>query len=71
MMDPLKIDARGLSCPQPVLLTMQALKKAPAAPCEVLVDNPTARQNVTRFLEKSGRHVTVTESGGEYVLKAE
>lgn len=70
-MEILKIDARGLSCPQPVLLTMQALKKEPSAPCEVLVDNPTARQNVTRFLEKSGKRVTVTEDGGDFLLKAE
>lgn len=70
-MEILKIDARGLSCPQPVLLTMQALKKEPSAPCEVLVDNPAARQNVTRFLERSGRKVAVTENGGEFLLRAE
>ena len=70
-MDFVKIDARGLSCPQPVLLTMQALKQQPASRYEVLVDNPTARQNVTRFLEKSGKTVTVTESGGDILLAAE
>lgn len=70
-MDFVKIDARGLSCPQPVLLTMQALKHQPAPRYEVLVDNPTARQNVTRFLEKSGKTVTVTESGGDILLAAE
>lgn len=70
-MDSVKIDARGLSCPQPVLLTMQALKQQPAPRYEILVDNPTARQNVTRFLEKSGKTVTVTENGGDILLAAE
>lgn len=70
-MDAVKIDARGLSCPQPVLLAMQALKNRPAPRYEILVDNPTARQNVTRFLEKSGKTVTATESGGDILLAAE
>ena len=36
-----KIDARGLSCPQPVLLTMEALKENKAR-YEIIVDNNTA-----------------------------
>ena len=47
------IDARGLSCPQPVLMTMEALKAAPEV-CQVLVDNATAKGNVTRYAQKAG-----------------
>lgn len=69
-MESVKIDARGLSCPQPVLLTMEAVKQGPG-PYEILVDNPTARENVTRFLKKSGKTVSVSESGGDYTLTAQ
>ncbi|MBP3587680.1 MAG: sulfurtransferase TusA family protein, partial [Clostridia bacterium] len=41
------VDARGLSCPQPVVLTMEALKKNAEA-YEILVDNQTALNNVSR-----------------------
>lgn len=61
------IDARGLSCPQPVLLTKQALANAPAA-LTVLVDNPTARNNVQRFAQHAGYQVQISEVDGDYQL---
>ena len=69
-MEPLKVDARGLSCPQPVLLTMEALKRE-APRYEILVDNHTAEQNVTRFLKKAGKTVTVSVQGDDITLTAE
>jgi TusA-related sulfurtransferase len=67
-MNKITVDARGLSCPQPVLLTMQALKQN--ADCwEILVDNQTALQNVTRNVKNAGKTVTVTESGEDYILE--
>jgi tRNA 2-thiouridine synthesizing protein A len=42
------IDARGLSCPEPALLTRQALQKAPSNVIIVLVDSVTSRDNVIR-----------------------
>jgi len=61
------IDARGLSCPQPVLLTKNALASKEAA-YQVLVDNSTAKENVTRFATNSGYAVSVEEKDGEFVL---
>ncbi|MGN0663588.1 MAG: sulfurtransferase TusA family protein [Negativibacillus sp.] len=61
------IDARGLSCPQPVLLTKKALASNENA-YEVLVDNATAKENVTRFANNSGYSVSVTEKDGDYCL---
>ena len=49
-----KIDARGLTCPHPVIFTMEALKTG-APRYEILVDNHTAQQNVTRCLKKAGK----------------
>ena len=61
------IDARGLSCPQPVLLTKKALDEGGAA-YEVLVDNGTAKENVTRFAQNAGYKVSVAEDGDDYRL---
>jgi len=52
------VDARGLACPQPVVLTRQALQNA-SGPFMVLVDNPTARDNVARFARSQGCAVEV------------
>ncbi len=61
------VDARGLSCPQPVLLTKQALASKGSL-YEVLVDNGTAKENVTRFATNNGYAVEVSEQDGDYVL---
>lgn len=61
------IDARGLSCPEPVIMMRDAMKSKEAA-YEVIVDNPTSRENVTRYAEHQGYKVAVTEKDGEYTL---
>jgi len=43
------VDARGLSCPQPVLETKSALESAGSGTVEVLVDTVTSRENVLRL----------------------
>ncbi len=61
------VDARGLSCPQPVVLTMEALKKKAEA-YEILVDNQTALNNVSRLVNNAGKTVSVTKSDQDYIL---
>ena len=61
------VDARGLSCPQPVLMTKNALASKENS-YEVLVDNSTAKENVTRLATNSGYKVAVAEKDGDYVL---
>jgi selenium metabolism protein YedF len=46
------IDARGLPCPQPVILTRNALQENDEV--TAIVDNETAQENVTRMAEKAG-----------------
>ena len=48
------IDARGLSCPQPVLMTVDALKTTTADRILVLVDTQASKENVSRAVEKQG-----------------
>lgn len=55
------LDCRGLSCPQPPMLTRQTLKKKENGILEVLVDSGTARENVARVAQSAGWQVTVEE----------
>jgi selenium metabolism protein YedF len=61
------IDARGLSCPQPVVLTKKAMEKADDL--TVIVDNATAEQNVARLAENQGMAVSVEEKGDGIYLR--
>lgn len=61
------VDARGLSCPEPVMLMLEAIDSHKDA-VEVIVDNATARGNVAHMAEERGRKVTVTEKNGDYHL---
>ena len=60
----------GSPVPSRFFLTMEALKQD-AARYEILVDDHTAQQNVTRYLQKAGKTVTVSESGDSVTLSAE
>ena len=48
------VDARGLSCPQPVLETKAVLDSAGGGTVEVLVDTVTSRENVLRLSGRLG-----------------
>lgn len=62
------VDARGCSCPEPVLMTKKVLDLSPEE-IDVLVDNNTAKENVTRFAKSRGYQVRVEELDGDFVLK--
>ena len=60
------VDTRGLSCPQPVLMTLAALKKAQEGEITILVDTNTARENVLRSVASSkGWDVLRIENDGD------
>lgn len=61
------IDARGLSCPEPVILTRQTMIGGEDS-YQVLVDNNTSKENVTRYAQHQGYSVTISEQDGEYTL---
>ncbi len=64
-----QIDARGVSCPQPVLMTKKALENNKEG-INVIVDNMTARGNVERFMKNSGYKVTIEEKEDDFILSA-
>ena len=62
-----KVDARGFSCPQPVIMTRRAIEEG-QFPIEVLVETVTSRENVRRASEKLGCQVEVEEMGDKLRL---
>jgi len=61
------VDARGLSCPQPVIRARNAIQ-AGEFPIEVLVETVTSRENVRRAAQKLGCTVKVEDLGDEFKL---
>jgi TusA-related sulfurtransferase len=61
------IDARGLSCPQPVLITLDEIKAGAADELMVMVDNDASKENVFRAAKNRGWKVQdIRETNGEY-----
>lgn len=57
------VDARGLSCPIPVVKTRDALSSLQAgAKLEILVDEAVARENVSRLLKSNSLQPKVEET---------
>jgi len=59
------VDARGLSCPQPVLMTLDEIKKIDKGEIVVLVDTETSKENVTRAASSQGWSLKDMQGGSE------
>lgn len=62
------VDARGKSCPEPVVLTRKALESLSGEELEVMVDSPVAKENVNRMVKNQGFQVTIQEEEGIFRL---
>ena len=62
------IDARGLSCPEPVIRAKNAMESGDKE-YEILVDNVVAKENISRFANHQGYQVQVEEQGDDILLK--
>ncbi len=63
-----KVDARGFSCPQPVIMAQKAIQ-AGQFPIEVLVETVTSRENVRRMAEMKGcKTEIVPQDNDEFIL---
>lgn len=59
------VDARGLSCPQPVILTKRVMDENSGDEIITLVDNSTSLENVCKLAKSQGYRYTVEELGAE------
>ncbi|HZK43993.1 MAG TPA: sulfurtransferase-like selenium metabolism protein YedF [Syntrophomonadaceae bacterium] len=55
------IDARNLSCPQPVILTKQAMEKQPNINLITIVSEQVAKENVSKLAASQGYTVDIEE----------
>lgn len=62
------IDARGRSCPEPVIMTKNFIDKSPAENFSILVDSHVAVENITRFATGKGYNINVDENQGEFTI---
>jgi selenium metabolism protein YedF len=60
------VDARGLSCPQPVILTKRVMDDNSGDEIITLVDNTTSLENVCKLAKSQGYQFTVEQSGPEH-----
>lgn len=61
------LDARGLSCPEPVIMIRKAMMSKESQ-YTMIVDNPTSKENVMRYAEHQGYSVIIEEKDSEYTL---
>lgn len=61
------LDARGLSCSEPVIMLSKAMMSKENK-YQMIVDSPTAKENVSNYGKKQGYNVNITEQNGEYTL---
>lgn len=62
------VDARGYVCPMPVILTKKEIEAHAPLNLEVLVDDPAAKENVSRLATSYGYTVEITEEGSDTKL---
>ena len=62
-----KIDARGLSCPQPVVLTHKAIKSG-TTDFQVLVDSEVSKENVIRCAERNNLSAAESSDGETFII---
>ena len=63
------VDARGYSCPVPVVMVQKEVKANSPKELTVMVDNKCAVENVTRFAKSQGYQVKVQSSGEDFSLE--
>ncbi|MFZ5353930.1 MAG: sulfurtransferase-like selenium metabolism protein YedF [Bacillota bacterium] len=64
-----EIDARGLSCPQPVILIKKALEEITEGEVIAIVDNTTARENVSRLAANLRHEFEISEQDGCFHIR--
>ena len=64
-----EIDCRGMACPQPVVTAKKALDDSEGKEFILIVDNPTARDNVERFAQSQEAVVDVEQKGNDFYLR--
>lgn len=71
MSDATIVDARGLSCPEPVIRTKKALGSLSGGRVDILTDTVTSRENVSRYARSQGWTAEAVEEENYFRVKLE
>lgn len=63
-----EVDARGLDCPKPVIQTKKAIENENVDNVLTIVDNKTAKENVSKLAENLNCKFTVEEIGSDFYI---
>lgn len=63
-----EVDARGLSCPEPMMMAADAIKQNAGEQIRVLVSSTIARDNVCSVAKKRKRTATSERVGDDYIV---
>lgn len=67
-----KVDARGLACPRPVIMTKKALDELKEGTVTVVVDNEVAKVNVCKLVKSNNKNFTTEQiENGDFHIKIE
>jgi len=69
-----QVDARGLACPQPVIITKKALEELEKGEVVTIVDNEIAKNNVVKLAKSMNCSVNIEKVNDEYhidIIKGE
>lgn len=59
-----EIDAKGLACPKPVILTKKQLDQMTGGSVRITVDNETAKENISKLATSMGLESSIEDLGG-------
>lgn len=62
------VDAKGLFCPEPLMMTQDALKKNSGEQVVVEVDSAAPRDNILRLARRKKLNATVDEKDGVFTI---
>lgn len=63
------IDCRGLNCPKPVIMTKKEVESGVDIDLEVIVDNTTAKENISKLLSSMNLKFTIKEIDENFYIK--
>ncbi len=64
----IKVDARGMGCPKPVIMTKNAIEAAGKDSIITIVDNEVAMENVKKLAAKLNFNVEIEKKDGDFYL---
>lgn len=62
------VDARGLGCPKPVIMTKKAIDEVVSGRIDIIIDNAIAKENVIKLVKKQKLEYSVDEKNNEYIV---